>query len=106
MTAPIAREHLALIASPNISYPNLNLPATDGTVAEPRPSAFSLFAARCARALTALAELPRRRAVLDELAMLSDRELADIGLSRAELGRVFDPMFNAARSQPLGARQR
>ena len=30
--------------------------------------------------------------------MLNDRELADIGLSRSELGRVFDPRFQARRA--------
>ena len=35
----------------------------------------------------------RRQAVVQELAMMSDRELADIGLSRADLPRVFDPAF-------------
>jgi uncharacterized protein YjiS (DUF1127 family) len=31
--------------------------------------------------------------VLQEMSMLTDRELADIGLSRADLPRVFDPAF-------------
>jgi len=35
-------------------------------------------------------ELPRRRAMLDELGSLTDHELADIGISRAELGQVFE----------------
>jgi len=35
--------------------------------------------------------------VLDELGMLSDHELADIGLSRVDLPRVFDPAFAADR---------
>ena len=40
-----------------------------------------------------VAETPRRRAVLDELSALSDYELADIGLSRNSISRVFDPTF-------------
>jgi uncharacterized protein YjiS (DUF1127 family) len=44
-----------------------------------------------------LMELPRRRALLDELNTLSDHELADIGLTRSELSRVFDPAFAAQR---------
>ena len=40
-----------------------------------------------------VAEMPRRRAVLNELSLLSDRELADIGISRAEVGHVFDASF-------------
>jgi uncharacterized protein YjiS (DUF1127 family) len=46
----------------------------------------------------ALAEARERRAVLHELNMLSDRDLADIGLSRADLGCVFDPEFAASRA--------
>ncbi|EHM02308.1 hypothetical protein HMPREF9946_01330 [Acetobacteraceae bacterium AT-5844] len=38
----------------------------------------------------AIAEYPRRRRVMDELSMLTDRELADIGLSRGDIPRVFD----------------
>ena len=44
-----------------------------------------------------LSEMPRRRAVLTELSGLSDHELADIGLSRADLPRVFDPEFAQLR---------
>lgn len=44
-----------------------------------------------------LGELPRRRAVLNELSAMSDHELADIGLSRGDLPRVFDPAFAKAR---------
>ncbi len=42
-------------------------------------------------------EMPRRRALLDELNTLSDHELADIGLTRSELNRVFEPAFVAQR---------
>ena len=38
----------------------------------------------------AIAEYPRRRRVMDELSMLTDRELADIGLTRGDISRVFD----------------
>lgn len=44
-----------------------------------------------------IAEAPRRRAVLDELSALSDHELADIGLARNDLSRVFDPAFAYSR---------
>jgi uncharacterized protein YjiS (DUF1127 family) len=46
-------------------------------------------------AVTAFAEWRRRQTVLQEMTMLSDRELADIGLSRTDLPRVFDPAFAA-----------
>ena len=34
-----------------------------------------------------------------ELSLMSDRELSDIGLSRADVGRVFQSRFNADLSQ-------
>ncbi|MDB5369875.1 MAG: hypothetical protein JWP20_1433 [Roseomonas sp.] len=40
-------------------------------------------------AYQAIMEYPRRRRVMDELSMLTDRELADIGLNRGDIGRVF-----------------
>ena len=50
------------------------------------------------------AEMPKRHAVMEELSMLSDHELADIGLTRGELPRVFDPAFAADRdAQRSGA---
>ena len=44
------------------------------------------------------AKWQRRRAVMQEMAMMTDRELSDIGLSRADIGRVFDPTFAANRA--------
>lgn len=48
-------------------------------------------------ALTTLARAvtswPGKRRTYDELLSLSDRDLADIGLSRADISRVFDPDF-------------
>ncbi|KAA5613729.1 DUF1127 domain-containing protein [Rhodovastum atsumiense] len=63
-------------------------------VEEVRPGLFE----RLGQALRWIAEMPKRRAVMDELNMLSDHELADIGLTRAELPRVFDPGFAAERA--------
>jgi uncharacterized protein YjiS (DUF1127 family) len=75
------------------------------TASTPRPP--RLFAAvgrgfaTLARKIAAHAE---RRAVLEELSRLSDRELADIGLSRGELLLVFDPGFAAQREAARTAR--
>lgn len=41
-----------------------------------------------------------RRAAIDELTRMSDGQLADIGLSRGEIHRVFDPEFARARNDP------
>ena len=45
------------------------------------------------RAAQWLIDLPRRRAVINELDALSDHELADIGLDRGDVARVFDRGF-------------
>jgi uncharacterized protein YjiS (DUF1127 family) len=50
-----------------------------------------------AAAMRRLTQGFRRRAALEALGNLSDRELADIGLTRADLPRVFDPAFAASR---------
>lgn len=41
----------------------------------------------------ALVSWPQRRAAYEHLKGLSDRELADIGLSRGDISRVFEPEF-------------
>ncbi|WP_200845395.1 DUF1127 domain-containing protein [Roseomonas sp. 18066] len=46
-------------------------------------------------AFRAVIEFPRRRRIYDELSMLSDRELADIGLNRGDIPRVFEEKFEA-----------
>ncbi len=50
---------------------------------------------RIAAAVQWFAALSRRHAVVEELNALSDHELADIGLTRGEIGRVFDRRFAA-----------
>ncbi len=54
--------------------------------------------ARIASLVQWVIEIPRRRAVLDELGSLTDHELSDIGLSRSELGQVFGQRFMADRN--------
>ena len=52
-------------------------------------SRFTRIGAPVARLSRWLRDSGRRSAVLNELDRLSDRELADIGLSRAEIRSVF-----------------
>lgn len=51
------------------------------------------------RAVAAVAEWRRRQAVLQEMQLLTERELNDIGLTRSDLPRVFDPAFAADRAR-------
>ncbi len=61
------------------------------------PSRKAGLAKRLGGAVTWLVQMPRRRAVLETLGSLSDHELADIGLTRSDLPRVFDPAFAQSR---------
>jgi uncharacterized protein YjiS (DUF1127 family) len=84
MTAPVAKAELAFFVSDRMS---LAAPPA----ARRGPLTVLLVALRW------LAELPRRQVAMDELKGLTDHELADIGLSRADIHRVFDPRFTAER---------
>ena len=84
MTAPLNNSQMKLILAETMSYraPPIGRPARTSPIR-------ALF-----EGLTAMLH---RRAVTNELAALTDRELADIGLSRSDLGRVFDPRFERNR---------
>ncbi len=51
------------------------------------------WADRLASLRRALRTLSHRLSVRQELYSMTDRELADIGLNRYDVGRVFDPEF-------------
>ncbi len=51
------------------------------------------WADRLASIRRTLGALSHRMAVRQELRSMTDRELADIGLNRYDVGRVFDPEF-------------
>ncbi len=92
MNAPLSADQMALLMSNSLSY--------SGSVAQAaRPLTIGT---RLAQFVSYLRSLPQRRAVINELSALSDRELADIGLHRAEMGRVFDPKFVEARGRSFG----
>ncbi len=84
MNAFTSKEEIALLPSNRISFAEHY--ETD-RVSRRRPSLFARVAA-----------FFERQATLSELGQLTDRELADIGLHRAELGRVFEPNFATSRS--------
>jgi uncharacterized protein YjiS (DUF1127 family) len=53
----------------------------------------SWLRARFTWAREAIARYRERQGVRAELASMTDRELADIGMSRYDISRVFDPEF-------------
>ena len=95
MNLAIARDPMSFVMLASLSDAGIiNRGSVDRTRNEPpRRGAGASFA----RAVQWLIELPRRHAVIQELSVLSDHELADIGLSRNELNRVFEPHFVADR---------
>ncbi len=74
---------------PNLTYIDASLEEANfrAPAVPSKPSGFrGLFAAfRAWR---------ERQVALNELEMMSDRELADIGLNRADVPRVFDDAYN------------
>lgn len=79
MNAFVSKEELALLPANRINYPEHYADAQ-------RQRRRGGIVARIRHWL-------QRKAVSAELNALTERELADIGLSRADLGRVFDPDF-------------
>ncbi len=84
MNAYVSKEELTLLPANRISYPEHYADAH-----EQRHGGVSLVG-------RVRAWLSRRQAMA-ELSGLSDRELNDIGLNRAELGAVFKPGFMRSR---------
>lgn len=54
--------------------------------------------------LRAVAEFPARIATYNALRRLSDRELRDIGMTRYDIGRVFEPGFTPRPANDAGER--
>jgi uncharacterized protein YjiS (DUF1127 family) len=79
--------------------------ARDAALAAGLRRAFSGIGRFLATLGTTLLEFPERRATFERLHALSDRELADIGLSRGDLSRVFDPDFQVP-ARPANANVR
>jgi uncharacterized protein YjiS (DUF1127 family) len=93
MNAPMAKDQLAF-ELPKLSYidasleePNLRAPTYHGRTRR-GPGAW------LAACVAALAEWRRRDQDLAELQAMTDRDLADIGLNRGDLLRVFTPEYN------------
>lgn len=75
-------DHVVYLPS-TMSYSNTAVKRPIGT------SRSSGLEAALMKAVRFIASIPNRQAVKNELSRLSDRELADIGLSRSEISHVF-----------------
>jgi uncharacterized protein YjiS (DUF1127 family) len=92
------KEELAFAAAPAMTHYFQDEPEEQVTTTPARPGLIARFRA----ALRWIVEMPRRRAVMEELSMLSDHELADIGLARGDLPYIFDSAFCAERNAARG----
>ena len=96
MDAPIANDQfgysLGNLTYVNAGYDSEAIPSIVGARADGVGGWFS-------RLLTKTVEWRRRRAVMREMALMTDHELSDIGLSRVDVARVFDPLFAAAHAR-------
>ena len=92
MNAPIAKDQLGFSLG-ELTYidPTYDDESTPSVVAAQTRWVAGWFSHLVAK----IVEWQHRRAVMQEMAMMSDRELSDIGLSRSDLARVFDPTFAA-----------
>ncbi len=83
--------------------------ARDAMIAQHLHALFRGIGRALAAVGTALVTWPERRATYESLRMLNDRELADIGLTRGDIGRVFEPGFKVparrTKAAPLASRR-
>lgn len=89
MNAPTAKDQFSFSLG-NASYIGPTYEDVQTPSVKPRPSGVGQWVASLVATVTAWRE---RHAVSREMQMMTDRELSDIGLSRADLARVFDPTF-------------
>ncbi|MCS6853538.1 MAG: DUF1127 domain-containing protein [Elioraea sp.] len=76
--------------------------ARDEAIARAIASAARWLWTMARKAVVVLLTYPRRRALYNQLNAMTDRELADIGLTRGDLARVFDPDVATPPPGPAG----
>ena len=95
MSAPTAKDQFSFSLG-SMSYIGPAYEDTQAPSVKPRQSGIGHWFAAI---VTAFSAWRQRQAVLQEMQLMTDRELSDIGLSRADLGRVFEPAFAADHSR-------
>ena len=91
MSAPTVKDQFSFSLG-NVSYIGPAYEDAQTPAVKMRPSGLRQWFAAFVAAVSAWRQ---RQAVLQEMQLMTDRELADIGLSRADLARVFEPSFAA-----------
>ncbi|WP_439549843.1 DUF1127 domain-containing protein [Falsiroseomonas sp.] len=74
--------------------------ARDEAIAAGVRKLFSAIGRGLVFAAEAMRAWPERRRTYENLRALTDRELADIGLTRSDIFRVFEPDFSANQPRP------
>src|ERR1019366_4999639 len=93
MSAPIGKSQFSF-ELPNLSYVDASLEEPNlrfVRVSESRPHGLGAW---LARRIAAVVAWHQQQVALGELELMTDHELSDIGLSRSDLARVFDPDNN------------
>lgn len=92
MTAQIANNQFSF-ELPSLSYIDISLEEPAQRAATSAAQSRGIVA-WLAGHISAFVARSRQRTALAELGMMTDVELMDIGLSRGDLGRVFEQAFN------------
>ena len=95
MSAPIRKDQFTFSLG-NLSYIDSSYEELSAPVVKPEKRGIGAWIGRL---LHRLGEWQRRRARMQEMAMMTDRELSDIGLSRSDINRVLDPEFAAEHNR-------
>jgi uncharacterized protein YjiS (DUF1127 family) len=93
MSAPIGKNQLAF-QLPNLSYIDVSLEEPNLRVANPAPRARARHPGLFARIASSFKAWRNRQTMIAELEAMSDRELLDLGLTRADIMRAADPRYN------------
>ena len=94
----VAKEEMAIMLPSGLSYASPGEAGAQAAAQARRDSGKGL-GERIARAVQYVIDLPHRMAVSAELRTLSDRELTDVGLSRADIPYVCNRAFAATRER-------
>jgi uncharacterized protein YjiS (DUF1127 family) len=96
MSAPLAKSDFIFKLATSQSYIDGDYDPTPLPAAQPAPrSLLRRIGDGLAFAAEGVKTWAGKQATLSEMDTMSDRELADIGLNRGDVGRVFDPAFVA-----------